>query len=154
MGYMLFAGFKPDSPRAAEQVAVVWFDDELGTPVNVTGVGINPGTRFRWEAERLVDFLLSPHGQALLSEHTYKYPIRDDIAASEWLNTFGDFRKHTANLNELEPFYGQAIRLMEENGWRRVSDDKWPAATAQERQRQTRANPVLYPEKNASYLYQ
>ena len=90
--------------------------------------------------------MLSPRGQSLLSQHTYKYPVRDDVAPSDWLQSFGHFPRHNVNLNDLEAYYGQAIRLMEQNGWRRISADKWPAAAAQERQRQKRPNPVLYPE--------
>ncbi|MEM9257085.1 MAG: extracellular solute-binding protein [Pseudomonadota bacterium] len=146
LGYMLHAGFKSESPDAGRKVQVRWFNDDFGTPMNVTGVGINPGTEFRWEAEKLVDFLLSEQGQRLLSEHTYKYPVRSDVEPSSWLQQFGEFPRHEIDLNDLEPYYGQAIRLMEANGWRRISDDKWPVAEAQSRQRKRPVNPVLYPE--------
>lgn len=146
--YLGYAANSDEASRrdATSKVGVKWFDDDFDTPLNVTGVGINPGSKVRAEAEALVDYLLSEEGQSLLSEHVYKYPVRPDVEASAWLQTHGEFEPHEVDLNELEAYYAQAVRLMEANGWERVDRPNWVRRFAQERQRKVPFNPVLYPD--------
>ncbi|MBN8842209.1 MAG: extracellular solute-binding protein [Sphingomonadales bacterium] len=106
-----------------DDVAVVWLDGgKFGLPVNVTGVGISAdvpaGSERLDQAQKLVAFVLSPRGQALMSEHTFKYPVREDVAPSAYLQSFGTFRKDTFDLNELRYLYDDADRIMEKVGWK------------------------------------
>jgi iron(III) transport system substrate-binding protein len=145
IGYAAHGRFGPALVEPAQAVRVKWFDDAFGTPMNVTGIGINPGSRHRAEAERLVDFLLGQRGQALISEHVFKYPVRGDAAAGAWVASLGQFKRHEVDLNRLEGFYGQAVSLMESQGWQGDTLPDLPRSLAQRRQRIAPFNPVLYP---------
>ena len=135
----------PEQRAASDLIGVTWVSQDFATPMNVVGVGLNPGTRFRVQAELLVDFFLSPRGQALLSEHLNTYPLRPDVALSEWLVSYGSVPVHEVDLNDLESLYTQAITVMEAAGWPRGDTDHQARARAQERQRKAPINPVLYP---------
>lgn len=106
-----------------DELDVVWLDGgEFGLPVNVTGVGISSrledGSEKLSNAEKLVAFTLSKNGQALMSEHVFKYPVRSDVKPSKYLAQFGDFKKDGFNLNDLRFYYDDADRIMKQVGWK------------------------------------
>ena len=109
--------------KLRDDVAVTWLDGgKFGLPVNVTGVGISAdvpaGSERLEQAQKLIAFVLSPKGQALMSEHSFKYPVREDVAPSPYLQSFGTFRMDKFDLNELRYFYDDADRIMEQVGWK------------------------------------
>lgn len=109
--------------KLREGIDVVWLDGgEFGLPVNVTGVGISagvePGSEKLEQAQKFIAFLLSPEGQALMSEHLYKYPVRKDVPPSAYLQTFGTFRMDAFDLNKLRYLYDDADRIMKQVGWK------------------------------------
>ncbi len=105
-----------------DDLDVVWLDGgKYGLPVNVTGVGISShieDEKRLQEAQKLVAFLLSKKGQALMSEHVFKYPVRQDVPPSEALRRLGTFRMDKIDLNQLRYLYDDADRIMAKAGWR------------------------------------
>lgn len=105
--------------KLADTVGVAWLDqDGVGQHVNVTGVGVKSGTQRKDDALKLVRFLLSKQGQALMSQNVFKYPVRSDVEPSPLLKTFGDFRRDDLNLNDLELHYDEVDGIMRAVGWR------------------------------------
>lgn len=103
-----------------ENLDVVWLDGgEYGIPVNLTGIGISSQITPQKlsDAEKFVAFILSRKGQALMSEHVFKYPVRRDVAPSEYLRQFGEFKIDEFNINDLRYFYSDADRIMKTVGW-------------------------------------
>jgi iron(III) transport system substrate-binding protein len=108
--------------KLRDDLDVIWLDGgPHGLPANVTGVGISSHIEDEKrvaEAQKLVAFLLSKKGQALMSEHVFKYPVRRDVAPSEYLRQFGTFKMDMVDLNELRYRYDDADRIMAKAGWR------------------------------------
>jgi iron(III) transport system substrate-binding protein len=105
--------------KLADSIGIAWLDQEgAGQHVNVTGVGVNAGTERKDDAMKLVRFLLSQKGQALLSQHVFKYPVRADVAPHPQLQAWGDFRRDDLNLNDLEFHYDEADGIFRAVGWR------------------------------------
>jgi iron(III) transport system substrate-binding protein len=105
--------------KLADTVGVAWLDqDGYGQHVNVTGVGVRSGTTRKEDALKLVNFLLSRKGQALLSEHVFKYPVRADVEPSATLKAYGEFKRDDINLNDLEYHYDEADAIYRAVGWR------------------------------------
>jgi len=101
---------------------VVWLDaGEHGLPANVTGVGISSdvpdGSEKLRHARSLISFVLSKKGQALMSKNVFKYPVREDVEPSEYLQQFGTFKRDKFNLNNLRFLYDDADKIMKETGW-------------------------------------
>lgn len=113
---------EPENVQAvADNIEVVWLDDGFGQFMNVTGVAIAApvlkGTENHRQAQELIRFLLSQEGQALLSEHIFKYPVRADTPPSEYLQSHGEFKLDEFDVNDLRYLYGTADRIMAEAGW-------------------------------------
>ncbi|MBL8270275.1 extracellular solute-binding protein [Steroidobacter sp.] len=105
--------------KLADTLGVAWLDqDGAGQHVNVTGVGVRSGTARKDDAMKLVRFLLSKQGQALLSQNVFKYPVRSDVAPSALLQSFGSFRADELNLNDLELHYDEVDGIYRSVGWR------------------------------------
>ncbi|MBL8269051.1 extracellular solute-binding protein [Steroidobacter sp.] len=119
IGYQMAKGVERERGiKLADTLGVAWLDqDGAGQHVNVTGVGIKAGTPRKEQAMSLVRFLLSKQGQALLSQHVFKYPVRADVEPSPLLKSFGDFRRDELNLNDLELHYDQADGIFRAVGW-------------------------------------
>lgn len=109
---------KEERMELKDAIGVAWLDqDGAGQHVNVTGVGVNSRTERRDDALKLVRFLLSAKGQALLSQHVFKYPVRADVKPSAVLAQWGDFKRDEINLNDLELHYDEADGIFRAVGW-------------------------------------
>lgn len=105
--------------KLEDTIGVAWLDQNgAGQHVNVTGVGVKAETPRKEDAMKLVRFLLSKQGQALMSENVFKYPVRSDVEPSALLESFGDFRRDELNLNDLELHYDEADGIFRAVGWR------------------------------------
>ncbi|MFC4312461.1 extracellular solute-binding protein [Steroidobacter flavus] len=110
---------KTNGLKLADTLGVAWLDqDGAGQHVNVTGVGVRAGTTRKDDAMKLVRFLLSKKGQALMSQNVFKYPVRSDVAPSPLLQSFGTFRADELNLNDLELHYDEVDGIYRAVGWR------------------------------------
>lgn len=119
--YLGYERFRGTDLKSLDNVGVAWMEQAgSGQPVNVTGAGINKTTKRPEEARSLIEWLVGPKGQALLSEHVYKYPVRADVPPSAFLRGFGTFRADDTDLNALEYRYDQADRIFEQAGWRAI----------------------------------
>lgn len=119
--YLGYERFRGTDLKSLDNVGVAWMEQTgTGQPVNVTGAGINKTTKKPAEARHLIEWLVSAKGQALLSQHVYKYPVRTDVQPSEFLRSFGRFKVDETNLNELEYRYDQADQIFEKSGWKAI----------------------------------
>ena len=109
-----------DAERAvAEQVAVFWPNQATtGTHINVSGAGIPPHAPNREAALKLLAFLLSDSAQAWYAQTNFEYPVRPDIAVSDTLEAWGDFRQDDLPLVKLGELNPEAVRVMDRAGWK------------------------------------
>lgn len=107
--------------RLDKNLEVVWLDADHGLFANVTGISLSTnltnGTERYRQAEQLVAFILSAKGQALMSKHVHKYPVRSDVQPATDLRKLGTFKVDDFNVNDLRYHYDLADRIMAESGW-------------------------------------
>lgn len=123
LGYMLtgrweMAHGETRRLNAAKAVKVAYLDQNgRGSWGNVTAVGIAARSRFAREAQAFVRFVLSKEGQALLTSHVHKFPVRRDVAPSDYLRSLGPVRFDPVPMHRLIPFYPMADEIYQSVGW-------------------------------------
>ena len=104
---------------AAEKVSIFWPNqDEFGTHVNVSGIGLTQHAKNKAEAEQLIAFLLSPEAQAWYAATNNEYPAVADVEWSETLQAWGEFKMDNLEMRYLGENNADAVKLMNRAGWR------------------------------------
>ena len=104
---------------AADKVAVFWPNQaDRGAHVNISGAAIMAASKNKGNAVKLLEFLSSDESQQWYAETNGEYPIRDGIAISEQLKSWGEFKKDILNLDQLGALNPEAVRLMDRAGWK------------------------------------
>jgi iron(III) transport system substrate-binding protein len=67
---------------------------------------------------RLIEFLLAPEAQRLLTNGSFEYPANPKVAPHPVLATLGTFRQDRVNATAYAQNSVFAARLMDEVGWR------------------------------------
>ena len=105
----------------AGKVGVFWpnqAQDDRGTHVNVSGAGIIKNARNSSNADRLLQFLLTPDSQSWYARVNHEYPIVDDVAVPETLAEIGEFKADEVNMTALGKHNSRAVEIMDRAGWR------------------------------------
>lgn len=92
--------------------------DDRGTHVNISGAGVTAHASNRDNAVRLVEYLTSEFAQQWYAESNQEYPVRADVAASDILAAFGNFKADTLNLSLLGEYNAEAVRILDRARWR------------------------------------
>lgn len=120
--YYLAGMLTSDDPAErdpAEQMAVFWPNqDGRGVHVNVSGAAVTAAAKNKQAAVQLMEFLLNPESQAWYGEVNGEYPVREDVAVSPVLATWGEFKIDDINLETLGELNGKALMLMDRAGWK------------------------------------
>jgi len=115
---MLTSGVADDID-VARQVAVLWPNqDGRGAHMNVSGAGVLRNAPNKESAIRLLEFLTGDFAQQWYAETNGEYPVRQDIAISDVLKGFGEFKADGLGLEKLGEYNAEAVRLMDRAGWR------------------------------------
>jgi iron(III) transport system substrate-binding protein len=118
LGAML-AGSDAEQRSDAEKIGVFFPNqDGRGTHVNVSGAGVTRHAPNAANGLRLIEFLTSEESQRWYAETNHEYPVREGVAASEVLQSFGTFRSDSVNLSLLGAHNAEAVRIMDRSGWR------------------------------------
>lgn len=116
---MMLAGNNSAERDAASKVAIFWPNQEdRGTHVNVSGVGLTAAAKNRDNAVRLMEYLTSPAAQQWYAETNHEYPVREGVKWSAMLEGWGHFKADTVNLSVLGKNNPAAVMLMDRAGWR------------------------------------
>lgn len=113
-----------NSPVASERntaasVGLFWPNQEsYGTHINASGVALTVNAPNPQPAIALMEFLVSDQAQAWYAEANNEYPVREDIAISQTLADWGEFRGEELPLRVLGDNNAAAVRLMDRAGWR------------------------------------
>ncbi len=115
----MISGKKIDQKKAAEAVTIFWPNQKTrGTHVNVSGAGVTKYTTNRKNAQKLIEFLATKKAQQWYASANFEYPVRKDVAATDLLKTWGDFKADTINLNQLGVNNAEAVKIMDRAGWK------------------------------------
>lgn len=115
---MMLAGSDANQRQMAEKLQVLWPDQEgNGTHVNISGAGVVHTARNRDAAVQLLEFLVSDESQRWYAETNHEYPIKEGIALSPVLESWGEFTADQLPLHLLGKHNADAVRLMDRAGW-------------------------------------
>lgn len=118
LGQML-NGSDASQKAAANQVAVFWPNQEdRGTHINVSGVGITKSAKNIDNANKLIEFMLSDAAQKWYADTNNEYPVVSGIEPSATLQAWGDFHSDRLNLYKLGTLNPEAVRVMDRANWR------------------------------------
>ncbi|WP_395341812.1 Fe(3+) ABC transporter substrate-binding protein [Ningiella sp. W23] len=118
LGGML-ASQDDETREIAEQVGVIWPDQEgQGTHVNVSGAAITKYAQNKDEAQMLLSFMLEEASQRWYAEVNHEYPIIEGVKWSDELTSLGKFKAQSIDLERMGELNAQALKLMDQAGWR------------------------------------
>lgn len=104
---------------AAGKLKVFWPNQQgRGGHVNISGASVTKAAKHRGNAIRLLEFLVGREAQSWYAQSNGEYPVRPDVAPSDRLMSWGEFKMDTLNLGRLGELNPQAVRLMDRAGWK------------------------------------
>jgi iron(III) transport system substrate-binding protein len=99
-------------------VAPVWADQQgRGTHVNLSGLGVVPGSDHAEEARELIGFLREPAQQEVFARNNHEFPAVGGARPSPEIARFGDFKRDPIDVDRAGARLDEALNLMDEVGW-------------------------------------
>lgn len=110
---------KPQDNAVANKLAIFWPNqNDRGTHVNVSGVGMTAAAKNTKEAQQLIEFLVSPAAQAWYAKTNNEYPVVANVETDEVLKSWGDFKKDNVALVKLGINNATAVKIMDKAKWK------------------------------------
>ena len=115
MGKMQTNEKKPEQKDWARSVRLIFPDmPNGGAHMNVSGMAMAKHAPNRAHAQKLMEFLVSREAQEIYAEVNFEYPIRQDVAASNRVKSWGDFTPDTLPLDRIAAQRKRASELVDE----------------------------------------
>lgn len=119
--YYLFGmlNAKDEQKNVAQKVGVFWPNQsDRGTHVNVSGIALTANAPNKSNAMALIEHLLTEQSQQWYAQVNGEYPVRQGVKIADLLESWGDYKKDAINLSELGKNNAQAVKLMDQAGWK------------------------------------
>lgn len=109
-----------EAEQAAANAVGVFFPNQetTGTHVNVSGAGVVKSAPNKDEAIALIEWLASEKAQEMYAEINGEYPVRQGVAWSEILQSWGNFKMDDLPMNALGKNNAEAVKVFDQAGWR------------------------------------
>lgn len=118
MGAMLTDTKEPEQKEWANSVRILFPNtNDRGTHVNVSGAVLAKYAPHKENALRLVEFLASDKGQEMYAEVNHEYPVKEGVAWSELVESWGTFRPDSISLTEIAGLRKKASELVDKVGF-------------------------------------
>ncbi len=91
--------------------------DDRGTHINISGVAITAHAPNRDNAQRLIEYLLSPVAQSVFAEQNYEYPANKNVAWPALLEEWGRFNPDTIPIDQLGKHLQPGMIIFNQAGW-------------------------------------
>jgi iron(III) transport system substrate-binding protein len=115
MGKMQTNEKKPEQKDWAKSVKLIFPDmPKGGAHMNVSGMAMAKYAPNRAHAQKLMEFLVSREAQEIYAEVNFEYPIRQDVAASQRVESWGDFTADSLPLDRIAAQRKRASELVDE----------------------------------------
>ena len=115
MGKMQTNEKKPEQKDWAGSVRLIFPDmPNGGAHMNVSGMAMAKHAPNRAHAQKLMEFLVSREAQEIYAEVNFEYPIRQDVAASNRVKSWGDFTPDKLPLDRIAAQRKRASELVDE----------------------------------------
>ena len=89
-----------------------------GTHINISGAGVTRYAPHKKEATRFLEWLVSKEAQEMVTALNDEYPVVGEVALSKEVEAWGEFKSNSTSLEKAGQFQRQAIRLMDEVGYK------------------------------------
>ena len=111
---------KANEKKYAEKISVFFPNQKSsGAHINISGAAITKYSKNEANAVKFLEYLASDEAQKLYAQANHEYPIRDDIAVSKIVQSWGyPFKKDTLNLDELGKNNRKAVMIFDRVGWK------------------------------------
>lgn len=112
------------SEEAADQEVAskvrVFFPNQAegGAHVNISGAGVTANAPNPENAIAFLEFLVTPEAQELFAAANNEYPVVEDVAANEVVETLGQFKGSELKVEEYGELNPKAVQLMDQAGWK------------------------------------
>ncbi len=117
MGLML-QSTNSEERKVASQMGVFFPNqNDRGTHVNVSGIGITANAPNYENALLLTEFLLSEHAQSVFTNENFEYPMNPNVEWPELLKSWGEFKIDSIPLHQLGNHIHDAMITFNKAGW-------------------------------------
>ena len=93
-------------------------EDESGSHINVSGIGLAKNAPNKENAIKLMEFLTSESAQKTYTNTSYEYPANPNVEPNEIVKKWGSFKKDVLDLNKLGVFRNKAIEIFDKSDWK------------------------------------
>ncbi|MGX2983282.1 Fe(3+) ABC transporter substrate-binding protein [Helicobacter sp. 23-1045] len=105
--------------KAGESVYVIFPNqDGRGTHINVSGIGVLKNAPNKANAIKLVEFLLSPEAQKMLTDGNFEYPINPSVEPNALLKSWGEFKVQEPDFESYYKNAKEALKIFDEVEWK------------------------------------
>lgn len=100
-------------------LALYWPNqDGRGVHVNISGAGVTRYSKHKEAAIRLLEWLSSPAAQNLFADINLEYPVNPEVKSAPEVAAWGRFKQDQVNLSKAGELQKEAIKLMDQVGYR------------------------------------
>ena len=118
---LLLSSSKQEELKAGKAVSVFFpnqGENESGTHINVSGIGLTKYSPNKENALKLIEYLTSKDAQKLYINTSFEYPVNPNVEPAEIVKNWGEFRRDSLDLNLLGKFRKEAILVFDKSGWK------------------------------------
>ena len=118
---LLLSSQKEEELDAGRSVSVFFpnqGDNERGSHINVSGIGLAKYSPNKENAIKLMEYLTSEEAQNTYVNNSYEYAANPNVKPSKIVQDWGTFKTDKLDLNMLGKFRDEAIRIFDKTGWK------------------------------------
>lgn len=118
--YIRMANGEDEADKAVTSKVKLAFPslDGQGAHINISGAGVAANSPNPANALRLLEFLVSPEAQTMISAGNNEYPSNPAVPAPPPTDAYADFAAHPMSVARYGPRQAEAQSLMSAAGWR------------------------------------
>ena len=118
IGIMLSGKGGQDQLNAANKVKIAFPNQgNRGTHINISGGGVLKYSPNRENAEKFLEFLLSPEAQNHIVNNTFEYPVLSTVRPHPLIENFGEFKMDKTSVADFGKYNPDAVKLMDRVNW-------------------------------------
>lgn len=118
LGHLLNSKSENDI-KAGESVYIIFPNqNDRGTHINVSGIGVLKNSPNKANAIKLVEFLLSKEAQEMLTNGNYEYPVNPSVKPNKLLESWGEFKVQKPDFEAYYKNAKEALKIFDEVGWK------------------------------------
>lgn len=106
---------KPEQKEWAASVKMLFPNSaERGTHVNISGASLAKFAPHKANGVKLIEFLASGKAQKIYAEVNHEYPVKAGVAASELVQSWGNFKSDPTSLEDIAALRKRATEMVDE----------------------------------------